>query len=86
MLGLVGIVVLMAVNAAVSYRNIWQLNENSRWVVHTHEVMDALSEGRAQLHEAAAVQRAFVLVGGDRMPPAFAQHVEAGAVSVVSVK
>lgn len=43
-LGIGLLAALVAVNTAVSYRNVRQINEDARWAAHTHEVLDALDE------------------------------------------
>ncbi len=62
-LALAGVVVLLTVNAGLSYRNVRQLNEDAQWVAHTHEVMDALGEVLSHAREAEAEQQAYLLTG-----------------------
>jgi PAS domain S-box-containing protein len=45
-LALAGVVALLVVNAGLSYRSVRQLNEDARWVAHTHGVLDAIGEIR----------------------------------------
>jgi PAS domain S-box-containing protein len=85
-LGLAGIVALLIVNAVLSYRNIRQLDSDARWVVHTHEVMDALAEIDGHLRQAEAVQRAYIITGGATMPLAFKQNIDLARKKVGEVK
>jgi PAS domain S-box-containing protein len=59
--GLLAAVVLA--NAGVSYRNTRQLDEDARWVAHTHEVIDALDGVAAAARMAAVAARAYRLAG-----------------------
>ncbi len=84
-LGLAGVVALLIVNAVLSYRNVRQLNADADWVVHTHEVMDALEAVHGHLREAEAVERTYLITGGDQ-PAAFAQSINAVRQAVGQVK
>jgi PAS domain S-box-containing protein len=43
-LGIGLLAALLVLNAGVSYRNTRQLDDDARWVAHTHEVLDALGD------------------------------------------
>jgi CHASE3 domain sensor protein len=73
-LGAGGLVALLVVAVVLTFQNTRQLNEDAGWVAHTHEVMDALEEVNGHLREAEAVQRTFLIVGGDTIPPDFTAH------------
>jgi PAS domain S-box-containing protein len=60
------VVALLVVNAVVSFRNTRQLDEDSRWVAHTHEVLDALEEMLGTLRDAETGQRGYLLTGEDK--------------------
>ncbi len=62
----VGVVVaLLILNGALAFRNTYQLDEDARWVAHTHEVLDTLAGLKATLQQAQAAERVF-LVTNDR--------------------
>ncbi len=66
---LIGVALLVAVlagNAGLTYRNTRQLDENSRWVVHTHEVLHLTNQVMAALTEAETGQRGFIISGEDQ--------------------
>lgn len=66
---LIGVALLVAVlagNAGLTYRNTRQLDENSHWVVHTHEVLHLTNQVLAALTEAETGQRGFLITGGDQ--------------------
>ncbi len=84
--GLTGIVALLVLNAVLSYQNVRQLDEDARWVVHTHQVMDALNEMLGHLHQAEVVQRTYLITGGGAMPPAFDENIDAARQKLRQVK
>jgi PAS domain S-box-containing protein len=86
LLGAAGLVALLVVAAVLSIQNTWQLNEDAGWVAHTHKVMDALDDVSRQLREAEAVQRTYVIRGGDTLPPTFAVNIDAARHKVQEVK
>lgn len=57
------LVAFLVLNAAVSYRNTRQLDEDARWVAHTHEVLDALEELLGTVRDAETGQRGYLLTG-----------------------
>jgi PAS domain S-box-containing protein len=66
LLGGVGLVLaVLLVSAAVTYRNTWQLDEDARWVVHTHQVQDLTAEVLLDLVDAETGERGFLITGKD---------------------
>jgi len=65
LIALVGLVALLLGNAALSFKNLRDLNAGSAWVVHTHEVRDALSDIRAAVNRSVLWQRSFLVTGDD---------------------
>ncbi len=57
------IFVLLILIAAFSVKNIYVLNNNSKWVVHTHEVKMALANNLSLLIDMETGQRGFSLTG-----------------------
>ena len=83
----VGLVVALLVgNAGLAYRNTRQLLDDAGWVAHTHEVMDRLEEVSGHLREAETVQRTYLIVGGDTIPPDFAANIVTAKQTVRKVK
>ncbi len=85
-LGLAGVVALLIINAGFSYRNVRQLNEDARWVAHTHEVMDTLEEILVHLREAEGVQRTYLITGDDAIQRAFTENIDAAKPKVGQVR
>jgi PAS domain S-box-containing protein len=56
---------LLVVNAAVAYHNTRQLNEDARWVAHTHEMQDLTDAVMLALVDAETGERGFLLTGQD---------------------
>jgi PAS domain S-box-containing protein len=56
---------LLIVNAALSYRNTWQMNEDAGWVTHTHEVLDLTDSVLLAVVDAETGERGFLLTGQD---------------------
>ncbi|HEY3761914.1 MAG TPA: CHASE3 domain-containing protein [Verrucomicrobiae bacterium] len=50
----------------LSYKTIESSITAQSWVIHTHEVIAALEQGRANLTDAETAQRAFLLTGDER--------------------
>lgn len=50
--GLATILVVLAGNAALAFWSIRRIAENKRWVVHTHEVLEALADSLSMLKDA----------------------------------
>jgi PAS domain S-box-containing protein len=65
LLGIALIVALLIANAGLAYRNIWRLNEDAKWVAHTHEVLDATDGVLLTLVDAETGQRGFLFTGQD---------------------
>jgi PAS domain S-box-containing protein len=86
LLGACGLVVLLIGAAALTFLNTRWLRDDADWVTHTHEVLDALAEARGHLQEAEAVQRTYLILGGDTLPTDFADNLEAARQKVRQVK
>ncbi len=84
--GPAAIVVLLLVNAGLSYKNVRQLNEDARWVAHTHEVMDTLEGFHGVLREAEAVEQTFLVTGGDMIPSAFTENLDSARRKIGQVR
>jgi PAS domain S-box-containing protein len=68
--GLGLVVTLLVGNAVLSYWNTRQLDEDARWVAHTHEVLDSLEELLGNVRDAETGQRGYLLTGdGDFLKP-----------------
>ncbi len=52
-------------NAAVTYRNTQQLNEDAHWVAHTNEVLDLINGVLLALVDAETGERGFIISGKD---------------------
>jgi PAS domain S-box-containing protein len=59
------IAVLLVVIALLNYLNTRQLDEDSRWVTHTHEVLEMISELQRTLVNAESSQRGFFITGNE---------------------
>ncbi len=71
---------ILLVNAWISYRNVWDLAEKSRWVAHTLEVINGVKDLSQTITEAESRQRAFLITGDEsRLIP-----FEADAQAVVT--
>lgn len=64
-LGLAVALVLLLVNALVSYRNIRRLIENERRVSHSHQVLAELEETLSTLKDAETGQRGYLITGDE---------------------
>jgi len=65
MIGVGLIVALLVIIASLNYRNTRQLNEDARWVAHTHEVLNLASDVMLTLVDAETGTRGFVVTGKD---------------------
>lgn len=54
---------LLVLNAALTYHNTRQLDEDARWVARTHEVLDALGQVISTVKDAETGQRGFLITG-----------------------
>jgi PAS domain S-box-containing protein len=64
LLGGVGLVVaLLTAGAGLAYRNTNKLDEDARWVSHTHEVLDLTSDVLLAVVDAETGQRGYLLTG-----------------------
>jgi len=86
LLGAGGLVALLVAASVFTFQNTRRLNEDAGWVAHTHEVMAALEEVGGRLREAEAIQRTFLIVGADRIPPEFTTNIDAARQKVGQVK
>jgi PAS domain S-box-containing protein len=86
LLGGSGLVALLLVAAVLTFRNTWRLNEDAGWVAHTHEVMDRLEEVSGHMREAEALQRTYLILGGDSFPPDFTTNIDAARQTTEKVK
>lgn len=86
LLGAGGLVALLVVAAVLTFQNTRRLNEDAGWVAHTHEVMDTLEEAHGHLRQAEALQRTYVILGGDTLPPSFDANMNAAKKKVESAK
>src|SRR2546421_9060831 len=86
LLGAGGLIALLVVAVVLTFWNTRQLNEDAGWVAHTHEVIDTLEEASAHLREAEAVQRTYLITGGNTVPPEVAANVSAARQKVGHVK
>jgi diguanylate cyclase (GGDEF)-like protein/PAS domain S-box-containing protein len=64
--GVILIVVVLLINSAMTYRSTRQLDEDARWVAHTHEVQDAISELLGAMRDAQTGMRGYLLTGNPR--------------------
>ncbi|WP_020474922.1 diguanylate cyclase [Zavarzinella formosa] len=65
LLGVGLIVGVLSINSLIAYRNIRHLDEDSRWVAHTYEVLDSLSDVHGLMRDAQAGMRGYLLSDGD---------------------
>jgi signal transduction histidine kinase len=61
-----GALMLLLTSAAMSWRDLKQLQEDSRWVAHTYQVLNTAGDVQEQLAKAEAGQRGYVLTGQPR--------------------
>jgi PAS domain S-box-containing protein len=85
-LGAGGLLALLILAGILTFLNTRQFNEDARWVAHTHEVRDALEEVGGQLREAEAVQRTYIITGGDTIPADFMASINASRETLGWVK
>src|SRR5438105_10552928 len=57
------VMVLLAVNAGLAYRNTRQLLQDAGWVAHTHAVLDLTAEMLRTLTDAETAQRGYLVTG-----------------------
>jgi len=63
--GLAGLVILLLVNAGLSYQNLHVLRESGRQVAHTHTVLETLADIRAAVNRTVLWQRTFLITGNE---------------------
>jgi PAS domain S-box-containing protein len=86
LLGAGGLIALLAVAVVLTFQNTRQLNEDAGWVAHTLEVRDTLQKVNSSLREAEAVQRTYLIVGGNQFPADFAANIDAAKQQVKKLK
>ena len=86
LLGAGGLIILLVVAVVLTFQNTRRLNEDARWVAHTHEVLDTLEEVTGHLRDAESIQRTYLIVGGDTIPPNFAASIDAARQKVGTLK
>src|SRR5262245_19467001 len=86
LLGAGGLVALLVVAVVLTIQNTRRLNEDARWVAHTHKVLETLEEVSGHLRQAEAAQRTFLITGGDTFPPDFAASIGTAEQKVEKVK
>ena len=64
-IGFLAALVVLFVNAAVSYWNIWDLGERGRWVDHTRGVLVAISDLDSTIRDAELSHRSYLLTGSE---------------------
>jgi two-component system CheB/CheR fusion protein len=84
--GAAGLIVLLIVAGVLTFQNTRRLNDDAGWVTHTHEVRDAVEEARGHLREAEAVQRTFLIVGGDTLPADFSLNLDSARQKLARAK
>jgi PAS domain S-box-containing protein len=60
------IIVLLVFSAGFGYHNIGQLRENDAWVIHTHEVLEALEGVLSTMKDSETSDRGYLITGDDR--------------------
>lgn len=65
-LAVAAILLVFVLSGFVSYRNTHTLNQDSRQVTHTHEVLWALSDLLSLIKDAETGQRGYLITGDDR--------------------
>jgi PAS domain S-box-containing protein len=65
-IGFAIVLVVVAVSGMASYINTQRLIKSNEWVIHTHEVMEALGDILSLLKDAETGQRGFIVTGQDR--------------------
>jgi PAS domain S-box-containing protein len=86
LLGAGGLIILLVVAVVLTFQNTRRLNEDARWVAHTHEVLDTLGEATGHLRDAESIQRTYLIEGGDTIPPNFAASIDAARQKVGTLK
>lgn len=83
-LGAVALVLLAS--AWISYRNTRQLDDDARWVVHTHEVLEATETLLGTVVDAETGQRGFLLTGDNHFLEPYDQALENYAQELESLR
>src|SRR5262245_4677532 len=86
LLAALAVIALLTVALIVNFRNTRGLWDDAVWVSHTHTVLDTLEETRSRLREAEAIQRTFVIVGGDATPAEFSASIAAARQAAVNAR
>jgi PAS domain S-box-containing protein len=85
-LGLGLVAALLVLGGVLSYRNTNQLVEDSRWVAHTHEVMDLTDSVLLTLVDAETGERGFILTGNDSFLEPYQAALQRLQVHIISLK
>jgi PAS domain S-box-containing protein len=75
-IGLILSVIVLLVNAVLSFRNIGQLTKNIEWVDHSREVLERLDDAIASILEAETNQRGYLLTGDEQYLHAYRQAAD----------
>lgn len=86
LLGAAGLVALLVGAGLFTFQNTRRLNEDARWVAHTHEVRETLESVGGHLRQAEALQRTFLIIGGDTIPAEFSGSIRAAGAKVQKFK
>jgi PAS domain S-box-containing protein len=63
--GVVLVTTLLAINAVIAYRNVRQLDDDAKWVSHTHDTLAATDATMLALVDAETGERGYLLTGLD---------------------
>lgn len=77
LLGAGGLIVLLVAACVLTFQNTRRLSDDAAMVAHTHQVLETLADIRAHLRDSQAVQRTYIITGGEVFPPEFAHNIEA---------
>lgn len=84
--GLILALLLLFINALISYRNIRRLIENQLWVSHSHLVMTILEQTISDLKDAETGQRGYLLTGDENYLQPYLQSLSQISISINSLK
>jgi CHASE3 domain sensor protein len=75
LIGAAGVIAVLAIAVVLTCRSTAELDEDASWVSHTLEVISALDEARSHMLRAHAIERSYVILGGETFPPQFAENI-----------
>jgi PAS domain S-box-containing protein len=84
--GALGLVAILIVAGVLNFLNIRRLNDDASMIDHTYEVMESLESVSSRLKETEAIQRTYLIVGGDAVPPEFDASLSAARQDLLKVK